>query len=385
MLYAGSLTEKAEKLQERLPDFSFISLEGPDFLRVASPEPSRQALNVQSSCEDEDATALILFTSGTMSGSRGVALSRRNIYSIQQYSFIGAGFLPEDRTSVILPLHHSFGSLAQVDMPLFVGGAVCLIPSLKRLSRQLRELEISILPLVPAMARALLWELDAREPQTGTDAAELLRSIRMVYSGGAPLSIEILEGLRAHGVPIAEGYGATECGGLISVYKPEVRRFGTVGRAYPCCSVRIAPDGEIQVSGENVMSGYWKDPEATRSVMTPDGWFCTGDIGRLSEDGYLTVLGRKKSVILLDNGKKVFPEELEAMLEGLAPIEEALVYGKNNCLCARIYTRDQEAARRVLDDWSRSQPDWRRPGSVEFCQEPFPRTNTGKKLRRSLP
>lgn len=383
VLYSADYSPLSAQISDSLPNQAFVSMEEESFqtaIHAAAP-----VCSATTNSADEEAPAMLAFTSGTMAGGKGVALSRRNLYSLLSCSGQAIDFTENDRTAVLLPLHHVYGCAIQLYVPLFTGGCVCLVDGLKRFTAQLRRLRVTILCIVPALARALLAELDAFSTPDELDSGRLLPDLRLCYCGGAALPREVLWGLIAHGFPVVEGYGATECTGLISANPLRMRQPGTVGRIYPSCRVRIASDGEIQVSGGNVMSGYWQDPAATQAVMTVDGWFCTGDLGTLSDDGYVTVYGRKKSLLLLENGKKIFPEELEEQLEQLPAVTEALAYTEENRLCVLVFSTDIPAAKQSLDRWSRTQPDWRRPGKFLFRDTPLPRSGIGKKKRGMAP
>ena len=161
--------------------------------------------------------------------------------------------------------------------------------------------------------------------------------LRKIICGGAPLNPEMVKNFYAFGIQICEGYGITECSPLISVSPYFAQRRGSVGPAVPCCKARIADptpgdkgfdEGEIQVKGENVMLGYYNNDEANAGAFTEDGWYRTGDVGYMDEDGYIYITGRLKSVIVLENGKNVFPEEIEEYLEEIEEIAECVVVGR---------------------------------------------------------
>src|SRR5262245_47528865 len=156
-----------------------------------------------------------------------------------------------------------------------------------------------------------------------------------MMSGGAPLPPAIGRAYLAAGLPMVQGYGLTETSPVLTSSRPETCRIETAGQAVPDVELKIAPDGEILARGPNIMKGYWKQPAATAAVLK-DGWFHTGDMGRL-DDGYLIITGRKKELLVMSSGKKVFPTEVESMLQAEPCIEQAVVYGDaRNFLTALI-------------------------------------------------
>ena len=232
-----------------------------------------------------------------------------------------------------------------------------------------------------------------------------------IICGGAPLNPEIAKKFDEFGITVCEGYGITECSPLISVNPYYARKHGSIGPTVNCCTARIYPEGvnelgyaegEIQVKGDNVMLGYYKNPEATAEVFTEDGWFCTGDVGYMDEDGYLYITGRKKSVIVLENGKNVFPEEIEEYLGNLDTVAECVVVGRkkeNNpetiVLTAIIYpnfdafpvgTDISEIAKAVqaeVNAMNRGLVGYKQVRKVEIRKTEFEKT-TSRKIKRHL-
>jgi long-chain acyl-CoA synthetase len=162
------------------------------------------------------------------------------------------------------------------------------------------------------------------------------RRLIQISSGGAPLPVHVATELRDAGVIVLEGYGLTETSPIVSFNQREHWKIGTVGPAIPGVEVKIADDGEILTRGPHIMIGYWKEPEATEAAIETDGWFHTGDIGTLDDDGFLSITGRKKDLIVTAGGKNVVPAALEAMLIQDPFIEQALVYGDARPFCAAI-------------------------------------------------
>jgi len=164
--------------------------------------------------------------------------------------------------------------------------------------------------------------------------------LRMPGSGGAPLSKEIIEFFDSVGIRITEGYGLTECTTAASTNRPDLYRFGSVGKPLPGFEVRIADDGEIEVRSETVFRGYFKDPEATAAVLSADGWLKTGDIGHLDEDGFLHITDRKKDILVTAGGKNVAPQNIENDLKTSKYVSQALVIGDKRPYVAALLTLD---------------------------------------------
>jgi long-chain acyl-CoA synthetase len=174
--------------------------------------------------------------------------------------------------------------------------------------------------------------------------------LRMPGSGGAPLSKEIIEFFDAVGIRIAEGYGLTECTTAASANRPDAYRFGSVGQPLPGCEVRIADDGEIELRSETVFQGYYKEPEATAAVLSPDGWLKTGDIGHLDEDGFLYITDRKKDILVTAGGKNVAPQNLENDLKTSKYVSQALVIGDQRPYVSALITLDPVEIARWADE-----------------------------------
>ncbi len=167
-------------------------------------------------------------------------------------------------------------------------------------------------------------------------------SLTKAVSGAAPIAKEILEFFYACGVPVLEGWGMTETTAVGAVNTLENLRFGTVGRAMPGVEFKIAEDGEILTKGPNVFREYWRNPEATKDTFTEDGWLMTGDLGSLDEDGYLSITGRKKDIIITAGGKNLTPSNIENDLKQCRYISQAVMYGDRRPYPVALITLDAE-------------------------------------------
>ena len=195
----------------------------------------------------------------------------------------------------------------------------------------------------------------------------------------------MLAELAQQGMMITQVYGMTEtCGDGIINYEQDEKHIRAVGKPDDHAEYKLDETGEICIRGGCVMLGYYKDPEATAEVLDADGWFHTGDLARVDEDGFYYITGRKKNIIILDNGENVSPEELENLLSKCEAVKECIVREKGKKICAVIYCgeADQQTVRDFITETNRTLPLYKRMSAVEFSTEPLPRTGTGKLLRK---
>ncbi|MBI2354745.1 MAG: AMP-binding protein [Deltaproteobacteria bacterium] len=319
-------------------------------------------------------TAVILYTSGTTGRSKGAMLSHANIVSNIQGAIGHLGLDASIHTLSFLPINHVFEQVCGVLLPLVLGGTVSFCESLKKLGENLAEVRPTFLLGVPAVYRMvldrimkgigarrlsrILFSLPLTRPLVTAKVRRAFGSGTIFISGGAALDPAIAEGLTRLGLTIYQGYGITETSPIISAEQPGATRPGSVGRLLHGVEVRIdSPNeeqvGEILVKGPNVMQGYYKKPQATAEVLA-EGWYRSGDLGRLDADGFLTICGRVKNLIVTPNGKNVYPEEVENELLKSPFIAEVMVYGHRIGPAAEevhaIIYPDQEA----LDNYCRS-------------------------------
>ncbi len=310
-------------------------------------------------CPNPDDIATIIFTSGTTSQSKAVMLSNRNI-ATNLYDLLSVEELyPTDRNLVFLPLHHTFGSVGLTYF-LCSGTTNMFCDGLRHVQKNLKEYKITTFVCVPLLLEVMyrnIWRgiekkkmtktvkgllkvseslrkagIDARRKLFKSILDELGGEIRFIISGASAIDREVAKGFNDFGILTVQGYGLTETSPVLSAENPKDIRYGSVGKAFP--SVEITIDnpneegiGEICAKGGNVMLGYYEMPEETEAVLK-DGVFYTGDLGRIDEDGFIFITGRKKNVIVLKNGKNVYPEELETIVGKLPYVSEVMVYGK---------------------------------------------------------
>ena len=307
---------------------------------------------------DENKMAILLLTSGTTSKSKAVMLSQKNIASNVYAMQCVEAIYSTDTNIAFLPFHHIFGSTCMVVM-LAYGVRTVFPDGLRYIKKNLNEYGVSVFVGVPVLVEAiyktimkevqkqgktkliniatkisnflLKLHIDIRRILFKSIINELGGKLRFVISGGAPADSKIAKGFNDLGIEVVQGYGLTETSPVIAAENKRCMKAGTVG--IPMLNVKLEienPDengiGEIRVKGPNVMLGYYENEEATKEVLK-DGWFYTGDLGYLDKNGCLAITGRSKNLIVLKNGKKVFPEELETLVNRLELVEECMVYG----------------------------------------------------------
>lgn len=292
-------------------------------------------------------TAVILYTSGTTGRSKGAMLSHANIVSNIKGAAQHFKLDNSMHTLSFLPINHVFEQVCGVLLPLSLGGKVSFSESLKKLGENLAEVKPTFFLAVPAVygmildritksvnskkLSQLLFSIPLTRSIVTSKVRQTFGSGTIFISGGAALDPAIAKGMTAYGLLIYQGYGITETAPIISAEQPGVRRLGTIGRLLDRVEVQIyGPNdegvGEIVVKGPNVMQGYYKNLQATAEVLS-DGWYRTGDLGFMSSDGFLTISGRVKNLIVTPNGKNVYPEEVENELLKSQFIAEVMVYG----------------------------------------------------------
>ena len=321
-----------------------------------------------------DDPAVILYTSGTTGRSKGAMLSHGNIVANILGTSAHFGLGDTIHTLSFLPINHVFEQVCGVLLPLSLGGQVSFCESLKKLGENLMEVRPSFFLGVPAVYRMLLdritrnigakaisqvlFSFPVTRPIVTAKIRKTFGAGTIFISGGAPLDPAIATGLTTLGFRLYQGYGITETAPVISAESPGRQQVGSVGHTLPDVQVRIDDPneegiGEIVVKGPNVMLGYYKNPTATAEVLS-DGWYRTGDLGRIGRNGYLSICGRVKNLIVTPNGKNVYPEEVEIELLKSPFIAEVMIYGHKvgpaaEDVHAVIYP-NQEA----LDDYGRN-------------------------------
>lgn len=320
----------------------------------------------------EDECAMILFTSGTTGRGKGVMLSNGNL---MDNTFCATDLLnPENEVYLnVLPIHHVFCLNGDVFTVMRYGGVLCLNRDMKKLAEHILLFEPTAMRMVPMMAKTLynrIAILSRQKPEIPIRKIKeqiLGRRLHKIISGGGYLAPDLAKNYQRLGITIAQGYGMSECSPKIS--SPDWSRpdkVDSVGKIVDRCQVRIV-DGEIQVKSPSVMMGYYKEPEKTAEAITEDGWLCTGDLGHVDDEGFLYLTGRKKNLIILSNGENVAPEEIENMFEDDRLIEDILVYGADDRICAEVYPNYKYAEVAGVEDIEKQYPRLSR-NIIRSCQ-----------------
>ena len=384
LVHSALYAEKAAKVGELLPDVyirEFGSRRADMFLNQARFAISAGAKTLfDLPPPDDGKTAMIVFTSGTTSKPKGAELTLRGIALFCEYAQSRLKVKPEDRSLMILPVHHIFGICAVYFM-LSRRVALGVCPDYRRLYDAVERFRVNCICLVPALAEILAEKIAKR----ASSAEEALgTSINWILVGGAPLSRRVYENLSALGVQTLTAYGLTETTALYSIATfngdPHV---GSAGRAcdLPGVETKVSEDGMLLIRGPNVFKGYYRDAEATAKVLSEDGWFRTGDYGRIDADGFVWVTGRASRTIILSSGKKVAPEELEERILMMPGFREVVVTGDGDSrqITAEVYAAIPEpSVRRAIDFLNANLPVYKRIRNVIVRTEPFPRTDSGK-------
>ncbi|MFI5295015.1 MAG: AMP-binding protein [Thermodesulfovibrionales bacterium] len=383
-----------------------------------------------------DDVASIIYTSGTTGNPKGVVLTHSNFCSDAE-ALIGAGIVsPEDNVLSVLPLHHTYAFMCTFLVPLFLGASITYPASLKGpdLMSAIKDRGVSVLIGVPqllAMIRnGIFGKIEALPAPASFVLLKILRlsgflreraginigriffasahralgpKFRFFGSGGARLDPAVMKDLEALGFMVLEGYGLTETSPVVTFNPVSGRRPGSAGKPLPSVRIRIAGpsekgEGEIEIKGPMVMKGYYRDPSATADVLR-DGWFRTGDIGRIDGEGYLFITGRSKEVIVLSSGKNIYPEDVEKVYLSSPLIKEICIVGigekgLTETLHAVIvpdleYTKKartpdlREAIKWEMNEMSSKIPSYMRVTGFSIRTGPLPRTPLGK-LRRFM-
>jgi long-chain acyl-CoA synthetase len=348
---------------------------------------------------DDYKMSALLFTSGTTGFSKGVMLSHKNIVSNIFAATTFEKYEEHETLLSILPYHHAFECTVGLMAALNFGATICINDSLKYLRDNMLLFAPSVMFLVPAIINAIHARLLAAEDMFGrplnkeeVQAIAFGGRLKAIFSGSAPLNVDLINKFKDYGINLLQGYGLTETSPVVSTTKfSDINdsNVKSVGQVIPGCSVKIADDNEILVKGENVMLGYYKNPEATAEVMTEDGWFKTGDLGYLDDAGFLFINGRKKNLIIASGGENVYPEEIEQHLYAIEGVEDALVYGGDETgketVTAIIHLAEgasQAAVEEEIDKINENLPVYKQIASFRFRSEPFEKT-TSRKVKRN--
>lgn len=384
LIYSSLYSEKASEVERIAPGVAcggFGTLKTDGFLNEARERIAKNGKTCfDGPAPDPCKVSMMVFTSGTTSEPRGVQLTTEALQTaieswdeLQPMKF-------GDRSLMMLPLNHIFGIVAAYKM-LCSGVVLGVCPDFRRLYDAVERFRINFAYLVPALAEILVSKIEKR----GKSAEEALGTrIEWIATGGAPISRRVHERLQAVGIKSIGMYGLTEtCACYSAASTSEEFAAGSAGLCvrHPKVDTRVADNGELLVRGPNVMKGYYKMPERTAAAIDKDGWFHTGDRGRIDEKGFVWITGRMSRTIILDSGKKVAPEELEEHLLSLPGILEALVSGDKETrkISAEVYASiPEETVKSEISQLNLRLPVYERIHNVIVRSEPFPRTTSGK-------
>ena len=352
-----------------------------------------------------DTICAIIFTSGTTGEQKGVMLTRRNIASNVISS---CSVFSYDAASVLtLPMHHTFGFTVGVLAAYINGYPIYISRGIRYFSDEIKSVRPEGLVLVPLYVETMYKRIWSAAKEQGSEKKlrnairvsntlrkvgidmrrKLFRAVldpfggelKAILCGGAFLDQKYIDGMADFGIDVVNGYGITECSPVVSVNRVDNRRRNSVGLPVPGVEVRII-DGEICVRGDNVMAGYLRDPESTAAVME-DGWFHTGDMGDVDEDGFLYITGRKKNLIILSNGENVSAEELELKLMEIEHVEEVVVRQEEDGITAEIYAENRSGIDEAVEALNRKLPPFKRISRIKYRDEEFEKT-TSRKIKR---
>jgi long-chain acyl-CoA synthetase len=336
----------------------------------------------------------------------------------------------------VLPIYHTYEMSAGILAPMLYGMTVSISDGIKYVSKNIKQFKPSVMALVPLFANQLYktiqkniqkqgkektlatglkisntllkFHIDVRKKLFGQVLQGLGGNIKVFIVGGAALNPQIADGFENFGIKVRQGYGITECAPLISVVPlHEKNNPASCGKLMPGMQIYIDKEnsgdsfGEIVVKGDNVMLGYYENPEETEKVLSPDGWFKTGDYGYVDDEGYIYITGRKKNVIVLQGGKNVFPEEIEEYIENISLVEEVVVVGDENketgvvsvvalvypnadeCKAAGLETSEDiyNAINSEINEINKKLASYKHINKLEIREEPFEKT-TSRKIKR---
>jgi long-chain acyl-CoA synthetase len=392
---------KIAAVRDRLPELEHVvMLDGSsaealslEQLRRRGSEIPPAAIEERLATLEPDDLATLVYTSGTTGPPKGCMLSHENFLATTRMYAEQLNFTERHSMYQFLPLAHVLARIAEA-VALSVGARVTYwsgdskkivdelaltgpthFPAVPRVYEKMHGAMLSRMAEGPAAERALFsWALRAgARARPALRAGELpallddlqfrladqlvLARVRKLFGpnlemamvGAAPIARELLEFFDACGVLVLEGYGLTESCAAATVNTVDAVKLGSVGKPLPGTEVSIAPDGEVLLRGPNIFKGYFRDPEATASALTPDGWLLTGDLGSLDAEGFLHITGRKKDLIITSSGKNITPVNIESLLRDSRYIAEAVVFGDNRPYLVAILTLEPEEAAKLTD------------------------------------
>ncbi len=372
IFYSNKYDETMAKIQKqgntKLKYFISMDLEKNDFNKYSLKEITKKGRELLDNGNEEflntkinnDEMTIMLFTSGTTNQSKAVMLSQKNICTNVRDIRNVFELDETDRFLSFLPLHHTFECTVGFLYPLSIGGSIIFSKGVRHIADELKNFKITAMICVPVVFEKMYDKLmktieeKGKMPtvkkgikisncllKVGIDIRKKLFKeihenlggcLRIMVAGGAALSPEKEKGFWDLGFNLLQGYGLTETSPVIAAELTKQKRLGSIGKKFPSVEVKIDNKdqegvGELLAKGDSVMLGYYNNEEANKEVFTEDGWFRTGDLARIDKNGYIYISGRKKFVIVLKNGKNVYPEEIESLIEKSELVKECMVFG----------------------------------------------------------
>ena len=384
---------------------------------------------------DNEAMGIMLFTSGTTAQSKAVMLSHKNIVSNLMDIASVIKIDENDRFLSFLPMHHTFECTVAFLYAMSKGSATAFCEGIKHIAANIKEYQITAMISVPIlyenMYKRLMKAIEKQgkmeKVQKGIKITQFLLKfkidvrkkvfkdihnnfggkLRLLVAGGAALDPEAEKGFNQLGIKMLQGYGLTETSPVIAAEDDKYTRLGSIGKAFPSLEVKLEDVneegvGELLVKGPTTMIGYYNNEEATKETIEPDGWLHTGDLARIDKDGFIFISGRKKFVIVLKNGKNIYPEELETLVNKIEGVKESFVYGLpeedgDYKICAKLqYDRDimreiynvntEEDVKDVLlkevKKINKTMPPYKYIRDISITEEDFIKTTT-QKIKRN--
>lgn len=450
LIYSAAFAEKVRAFAEKNTSIKrFICLDGFSerpasdrfttlrlCIALGDEEISYSEADFRKKRTDSSRVCSIIFTSGTTGTSKGVMLTEDNIMSCIQASANMVNISDKDTIFSVLPYHHTYELCCGILTPICIGCTVCINNSLKYFSKNIQRFKPTAMVLVPMFVSTLSKKIDSGIEKSGSTkilvkggkvvannfkkvGVDIRRltfkkihdslggRLRTIICGGAALDPELVRKFEEYGIYIAQGYGITECAPLVSVIPWKKVKYDSVGVPIPGSVVKIMGTdddgtefdlpageiGEICVKGPQVMAGYYKNPEATKEAFNSEGFFKTGDFGYMDDEGYIFITGRKKNIIILDNGKNVYPEEIEEYLYRLDIIKECVVCSRKvddeDMITAVIFPDydkfkgldDSEIIERFKSEIAkinRNLPSFKQIHHIEIKKSEFEKTTTQK-------
>lgn len=437
LFYAKKYEQYIEEFKKELPNIKYFigfdvendtdNILSYDKFKALGKEKYEAGDKSYKSIEHNDTNKLkmLVYTSGTTGNPKGVMLTEHNLVSVVYYGLQVADI--KTRCLSVLPYHHTYEAVAGILVALHKHSTICINDSLKNVLKNLNTFKPDYIYVVPAFTEKFYKSIWSNAEKTGKDkllkimipVSNGLRKIgidlrgllfksvhdafggnlREIVCGGAPIRPEIGKFFNDIGMLLLNGYGISECSPLVSVNREQLNDPSTVGTILPCCEIEIRNpnadgDGEIWVKGDIVMMGYYKEPEKTAKVLK-DGWFNTEDYGRVNKKGQLIINGRKKNVIVLNNGKNIYPEEIENYVLRVPYVQETIVKAVKNdagqevSLCAEVFLNKEkveemgienveETLKKDIAKATKELPVWKRVTKTEIRKTEFHKTTTNK-------